>query len=438
MHTGLDLRTDQRLLLQPRMLQSIEILQLPTQDLEGWLAEAALSNEALRLETPEFSTPRSGGREATDAHDEMLRNQPDREPSLADRVEEQLATADLEPVREGWVRFLIGCLDERGYLSTDDGTLLALAERHGLTGGAGELGGAIAGLQALEPRGLGARDAIEALLLQLDPTHPDYPTLCSLLEEYVEDLARNKLPAVARSLSIELTELTRLIASLRDLDPRPAAELASQAAPTLTPDVIVEEGERGWEVRVERGSLPAVSVDPAVQALAKGGEQSADVKRYLRKKLDEARWIVEGLEQRHATLLRVAQVTFAHQARFLRDGPGHLAPLRMTAVAEELELAVSTVSRAVAGKYAQTPWGILALRGFFQAAAGGGEDTARDEVREAVRTVIEGENVAEPLSDDEVVTALSERGHKIARRTVSKYRKELGIPSSYRRRRYSA
>jgi RNA polymerase sigma-54 factor len=437
MHAGLELRADQRLLLQPRMLQSIEILQLPAQDLESWLAEAVLGNEALRLEPPEPVRPR-GGREATDAYDEMLRNHPDRAPSLAERVELQLALADLAPAREEWVRFLIGCLDERGYLSTDDATLLALAEGQGLAGGAGALGAGIAALQELEPPGLGARDAIEALLLQLDPADPDYPTLCTLLEEYIEDLARNKLPAVARSLSIELSELTRLLGELRDLEPRPAAELASRAAPTLTPDVVVEEGERGWEVRVERGALPALSLDPAVHALAQDKGQPTDVRRYLRKKLEEARWVVEGLEQRHATLLRVAQVTFAHQARFLRDGPGHLAPLRMTDVAQELGLAVSTVSRAVAGKYAQTPWGVLPLRGFFQSSAGGDDGTARDEVRERVRAVIGAEDPTQPLSDDEVVAALRQHGHTLARRTVAKYRKELGIPSSYRRRHYGA
>jgi RNA polymerase sigma-54 factor len=333
------------------------------------------------------------------------------------------------------VRFLVGCLDERGFLSPSDEELLALALEAGLAGGRSRLGAAIAALQELEPRGIGARNAIEALLLQLDPADPDYDLLCRLLEEFVEELAKNRLPQVARAMGLELADLERLLDLLRELDPAPAASLVEEAAPVIVPEVMVEAAGEGWEVSVPRSALPAVSVDPSVADLARDRAQGAEVRRYLRGKLDQARWIVEAVAHRGETLLRVARAAFAHQRAFLEEGPGHLAPLTMGAVADELGLHVSTVSRAVAGKFAQTPWGCLPLRSLFQSAAGG-EDTARDEVREAVRALFEGEDKTRPLSDEEAVAALAERGLTVARRTVAKYRKELGIPSSYRRRRF--
>ena len=222
---------------------------------------------------------------------------------------------------------------------------------------------------------------------------------------------------------------------MAELDPRPAAQLVEESAPPIVPDVIVERTEDGYEVLVERSAWPAVAVDPSITQLARDKRQSGEVRSYLRGKIDRARWIVEALEQRGETLLRIAQATFAKQKGFLDRGPGHLAPLKMVDLAAEIGLHTSTVSRAVAGKYAQTPWGILALRYFFQSAGTDGE-TARDDVREQVKRVFEAEDPAKPLSDDDVVEEMRKRGIELARRTVTKYRKELGIPSSYRRRKY--
>jgi RNA polymerase sigma-54 factor len=428
------------MLLLPRMLQSIQILQLPCLELDSFLRQAAEDNEALVVEDPEREEPWEprrprASREATDRYDEWLQNQPDRHASAAEALEEQLALLDLEPEREAWVRLLIRNLDEHGYLSASDEQLLAHAAEEVLGGGADELQRALAVLRSLEPRGIGGRNAIDALLLQLDPEDPEYEALRRLLAEFLGELAKNHLPGVARAMDLSIDEVRALIARLALLDPRPGRQLVEETCPSIQPDVVVEPVEGGgFEVRVDRSAWPAVAVDPAVHELARDKGQTRQVRSYLRGKIDRARWIVEAVEQRGSTLVRIAQALFARQREFLEHGPGHLAPLRMTDLAEALELHVSTVSRAVAGKYAQTPWGILALRRFFQSA--GSDGSARDDVREMVRGVFEGEDAAKPLSDDEVVAALKERGIDLARRTVTKYRKELGIPSSYRRRRY--
>ena len=438
LNASLHLGAEQHLLLQPRMLQSIELLSIPAAELEDWLSAQAESNAALVVDRP--PPERRGTREESEAHDEMLRNQPQRSQGLVEALEEQLLGLELAPSRLEWVRLLIAALDASGFLSTSDEELLRLAQERGLAGGAEELGLALATLQELEPRGIGARDAIEAMLMQLDPADEDYPLLCRLLEEFLEELAKNRMPRVARAMGLALEDLERLIDVLRELDPRPASALVEEGAPRIVPDVLVERGEAGYEVSLKGGQLPTVGIDPDLRALASDRGTAPEVRRWLRGRIDQARWIVEAVAQRGETLLRVSRAVFARQRAFLDHGPGHLAPLTMGEVAEELLLHVSTVSRAVAGKYAQTPWGILPLRSFFQVAAGEGDDgaqsVAQDRLRETLREVFEGEDKSSPLSDDEVVAALAARGIHVARRTVAKYRSELGIPSSYRRRRY--
>lgn len=424
-------RAAQEMLQLPRMLQSIEILKLPVAELCGYLERMGEENEALEV----VPNVRRADRRATDDHDAMLQNQPAPEKGLAERVEEQLALSDLEPELCEWVRFLVSCLDARGYLSASDEFLLELAHERGLEGGAELLGPAISALQGLEPRGLGGRNAIESLLLQLDPSDPFYPHLCRLLEDFLEDLAKNRTKQVARALGLSLEQLSNLLETIRLLDPRPAAALVHESAPIVRPEVRVDRGPDGFEITVDQSGLPGVSLDEGVARLARDREQPAEVREYLRKKVQQARWIAEAVGQRKATLERIATLLFHAQTAFLEDGPGHLVPLGMNDLAEDLGLAVSTVSRAVAGKHAQTPWGVYPLRFFFQAAAGGEGGKARDDVREVVRRVFEGEDPAAPLSDDEVVGVLGRRGIEVARRTVAKYRGELGIPSSYVRRR---
>jgi RNA polymerase sigma-54 factor len=435
----------QHMQLLPRMLQAIEVLQLSSQDLEAWVAEAVGENEALTLETqlePRFSSdggahagPR-GTRQDSDRHAAFLESQPAKDISLAALLEEHLAVLDLAPQALAWVRLLLESLDGNGWLALSDEQLLEEATARDLLGDAQQLALAMNTLRAMEPRGLGARGPIEAMLAQLDDDDPDRAQLELLLRVHLVDLSRNKLPAVARALDVDVAELERLIERVRGLQPRPAAELCGMSAPVIEPDMLVERIGNRFEVTLSGHSTPVISIDPAVEAMAKDKQSSVPVRRYLRERLERARSVVEALEMRRQTLGRIGARVFEHQRAFLDQGPGHLAPLRMKDLADELGIHVSTVSRAVAGKYAQTPWGILPLRHFFQAASGGDEH-AREDVRELVRDVFAREDTAEPLSDDQVVERLRLRGFELARRTVAKYRQELDIPSSYRRRRFA-
>ena len=434
---SLQTHQSQELLLLPRLVQAVEVLQLPAVELDAFLRAAFEDNVALRLDEP--SAPRShgsGSHESSLARDEWLQNQPAAGPGLSERVREQLTLSDLSPEVAAWADLLADCLDEDGLLRLEDDELVRLGEERALEGGVPALVSAITALQSIEPAGIGARDPVEALVLQLDPEDPDHDLLRRLLEDFLEDLTKNRLPSVARALGIKLERLQEVLLSLRGLDPRPGARLSGGSAPPIVPEVVVELGPDGIEVRVDQSGLPAVSLDPDVTELAADGSLEEEARNYLRQRLDRARWLVEAVERRKATLLRVASALFAHQRAFLEHGPGHLLPLRMCALAEELELHVSTVSRAVSGKYAWTPRGVVALRDLFQASGGSSARTARSDVREEVRSVVDSEDPAEPLSDEDIAAAMQGRGLTVARRTIAKYRRELGIPSSYRRRRF--
>jgi len=435
------------------MVQAVEVLALPAAELSSYLLEAFEGNEALSL-TDEAWAPRAraeapppmrragaSGRAASDRHEAWLESQPARAGGLVDEVLAQLANLAIDDELRPWVEHVVGALDSNGYLSASDDSLLALAAERGLAGGDAELGRAIAIVQRLEPRGIGGRNAVEALLLQLDPRDPDYALLCTLLEDFLEDVARNKLPAVAGAMGLEVPELEGLLDRLRELELRPASALDDEAAPAIVPDVLVLERDGGFEVVVDGSGLPPMQIDPEVRALSRDRAIDGATRRHLKGRIDQARWLMQAVQQRKDTLHRVATSVFAHQERFLRDGPRALRPLKMGDVADGLGIHTSTVSRAVAGKHAQTPFGVLPLRWFFQAVGGGGGadgdgDVARDRVRDVVREVVDAEDKARPLSDEALQARLAELGHEVARRTVAKYRAELGIPSSYRRRRY--
>ncbi|MFT6362763.1 MAG: RNA polymerase sigma-54 factor [Planctomycetota bacterium] len=482
------------------MLPALAILELGAMELSGYLREQYESNEALTLEEPrrgeesplvaqtateagrdgsldhsmggDFFEPvfvRRGSAEATDRHAEWLETQPARDRGLLESVEEQLAFLDfralgrahqaqlcalenpgdspglavvLGPDLEPIVRFLVGELDGRGVLLPNNVELLTRAK--GLQFGPNpevSLEAAIEVLQDLSPRGIGARSAVGMLLMQMDPSDEDSDLMQRLLGQHLEDLGKNKLPQVAAALGISVAEVVRLLERLRDFDREVSAQHEAshgQVAPAILPDVIVEEDRHGFTVSVDGAALPKVAIDEDISQLARDSRHDPDLRTYLRSKIDSARLIVDAVEQRRTTLLRVSRALFSHQRAFLEHGPGHLAPLRMGALAEMVGVHRSTVSRAIAGKYAWTPWGMVCLRDFFQGSAGSSDATARVDVREQVRQVVEAEDPAAPLSDEEIVLGMGQRGFKLARRTVAKYRRELGLASSYRRRRFAA
>jgi RNA polymerase sigma-54 factor len=268
---------------------------------------------------------------------------------------------------------------------------------------------------------------------------PDLPVIERLLREHLDALGRNKLPDVAKALRLSLDELQDLLQRMRGLDPRPGAAFGDDAGAPLRPDAFVWLHDGQVLVTLDEASLPDLQVNAEYQALAGDRATASEVRDYLKPKLRSARDLIDAVRQRQATLLRVVEAVMREQRPFLQKGRAAIRPLRMSDIAAQLAIHTSTVSRAIAGKHVQTDRGVFRLRDFFD---GGRIDSAPNEgqgrmaVAEQIAELVAGENKAAPWSDDDLVAELGRRGVTCARRTVTKYRKQLGIPSSYLRRRF--
>ncbi len=295
-------------------------------------------------------------------------------------------------------------------------------------------------VQSLEPRGIAGRTPTETLLLQLDPADLLYREKRCLIEDHLEDLERNRMTRIARDMGLAMDEIQILVEELKALDPRPGGRLAPEQAQAIHPDVVVVETHEGdFTIELINSLIPPLSISEEALDIAGDTAMPANIRKMYAKRIDSARWLIEAIRQRQNTLSRVAQRIFFHQRSFLEHGEDALRPLKMQTVADELSIHVSTVSRAIADKYVQTPRGVKALKFFFTGGTenASGEVESRHKVKNLVKSIIDAEDRSHPLSDDDVAARMKERGLGIARRTVTKYRKQLGIPSSRQRRQWA-
>ena len=446
LETNLSLRPEQRLALLPKMLQSIEVLQMAAVDLLQFVEQEIEQNETLELlEDPveqdlpetvpdrqseeEIFEPRPTARSEDGKH-AFLNNIPDQGGSLLEFIGLQLAWSGVAPDLYKAVRVLAQHLDERGLLLLTDEELSELLPET-------LLDEAIELLQSFEPRGIGARDSVEAMLMQLAPEDPDISDIAAMLREHLPALARNKIPDVAKALGRTPAQVEDLMERIRRLNPRPGEEFIRDDNPVVRPDALVEMDQVGnIQVAVDDRAVPSLGLNSDYAAMISDRSTAADVRRYLRGKLHSAKALIDAVEQRQHTLGRVVTAVMVHQRRFIESGRAAICTLKMADIADDLGLHTSTVSRAIAGKYVQTPHGIFRLRDFFDGGRGNGQGKGRLGVKQRLSDLIADEDPERPLSDDDLVGLLTKEGIGVARRTITKYRKELAIPSSWMRRKY--
>jgi RNA polymerase sigma-54 factor len=469
---------EQRLVQSPQMIQAMQILQLSSLDLEERIADELVENPFLEVkeeERPEGdeSGDESGDGDETDADAafesmvetleryerdfgdgrsrvparedvdrklEAMQNTPATYHSLGGAVLEQVALSGFDERRHEIAEYLAYSLDHRGYLPDPLEEVAEACPVEGVT--VEELEAILDDLRHATHSALGARDIQHCLLLQVEAgalEHLDDGLVRTLIESHIEDIVANRLPRIARATGHTLEEVKQAIESLRTLDPVPGREYGQVPAETIHPDVVVEEIEGSFEVRLTRGGVPELTISATYKKILKQTNRGDAVRKWIKQRLESARWFMDALEQRQSTLLRVSKAVFERQEDFLRRGVKGLAPLRMMEVAEATGVHISTVSRAVAGKYAQTPHGILPLRFFFSggtAKASGGM-ASQASIKQRIKELIEKEDTSAPLSDDRLADLLREReGITIARRTITKYRKAMAIPSSSQRKRF--
>jgi RNA polymerase sigma-54 factor len=483
---GQELRLVQKQVLAPRMIQSMEILQLPIMALQERIDQEVQENPVLELreddpdlpaEEVEREPPDSSSDEERELvideskdneadferlmrmdeewpdhfeersrpsrnrleeegerkHDAMA-NAAARPQSLQDYLHDQLSWFDLDPALRAMCDRIIYNLDPNGYLqssledvvgpnATEDD--LALARR------------ALKVVQGLDPPGVGARDLCECLLLQLKPGMHCFEELQTLISDHLEDITHNRLPAIARKTGYSIERIQEVLAELRKLNPKPGKDFNETFVPPVVPDVFVEPVEGGgYKVRLEDGRTPNLFISPYYRKLLASGQLNDETRDYIKRKLSSAQWLIDSIEQRRNTLTRVAQAIVDHQKNFLDKGPEAIEPLKMQQIADKVGVHVTTVSRAVDDKWIQTPRGIFPLKRFFcgGTVAADGEEVAWDTVRLKLQEIIDAEDKENPLSDEDLVKELAKHGITVARRTVTKYRKAMNIPSSRQRR----
>jgi RNA polymerase sigma-54 factor len=292
-------------------------------------------------------------------------------------------------------------------------------------------------VQNLDPPGIAARDLRECLLMQLTPDMPCYEELRTIISNHLEDLRDNRLPLIEKTTGYSIERIKSVWEHLRKLNPKPGADFAETIVQVVTPDVLLERDDDGnYKVVLPETRLPTLHISNYYRQRLSSGTANAEEKEFIKRKINAAQWLIEAIEQRRSTLTKVSQAIVDYQKRFLEEGPECIEPLKMQQIAEKVGVHVTTVSRAVDDKWIQTPRGIFPLKRFFVGGTTGadGEEVAWDRVRLKLQEIIDNEDKTKPLSDDALVEELGKAGVTVARRTVTKYRKAMNIPSSRQRR----
>jgi RNA polymerase sigma-54 factor len=370
-----------------------------------------------------------------DRHLDMMANAESRPQSLHDYLIEQFAYFDVSPELRQFGEYLIYNLDHNGRLPA---SLPEIVQVYGRSITLADAEQILSLIQRLEPSGVGARDLKECLLLQLRPTTPLREILYTLISQHLDDVLQNRLPLIERKTGYSIDTIRAAIEQLSTFDPFPGTRFESQTSEHIIPELRVDKNEEGkYVVEILNEYVPQLRISKSYQRMLEH-TSDASTKEFIKKRIDSAKWLIDAIEQRYNTLRKVAQATIDHQTAFLDSGPEHLVPLKMQQIADIVGVHVTTVSRAVDDKYIITPRGIFPLKRFF---IGGtttddGEEIAWDVIRIRLKELIDQEDKKNPLSDDAIAEALAKQGYPLKRRTVTKYRKILNIPSSRQRREY--
>jgi RNA polymerase sigma-54 factor len=470
------MRMEQR--LTPQLIQSMAVLQKPVAELEAFVASALETNAALEIAepgaeeepavrpTPEgepppqrgfshlnrfagdydfdgaerapFSPRRFAGDGDRDAKMAAMANTEGRGESLQEHLLNQWALFELDDEARLAGEAIINRLDPDGYLRVPPAEI-AESARPAVSLAALER--ALPHIHKLEPAGIGAREVKECLMLQLDALPGDNTIERTLVRDHLDDVTHNRLPAIAKATGYSLGEITEAMKAMRSmLCLHPGYLVGDRAAPPIRPDVMIEYADSGGglTVRLTRGNVPQLRIREDVAALARSKENGKETREFARRHIEEAATLIDAVSFRRERLLEVARAIAEKQREFFDVGPSGLKILRMGDLAQELGCDPSTISRAVADKYLQTPRGVFPLRYFF---TGGmetesGEAVGWDRVKTRVKELVGSENPHEPLSDDQIAATLKKEGIELSRRTVAKYRQQLDIPSARQRRKY--
>lgn len=432
---------EQRQSLSLAMQRNLQILQASTAELRHIVAQALDSNPVLEdavYESPpdeyadEWSDSMSGSSDAQAGirHDFFMDSLVLPE-TLPQYLLSQIHTSENSPEEVEAVEYLIGSLDDRGFL---DAGLEELAQSSGIS--EDRLGKGLELLRSLDPLGVGAFGLKDSLLIQLSRRGERGSLAYRIVEDFLDDLARRRFEHIAEELDVSPGDVRAAAERISHLDPNPGAPYGFDSNQTISPDIEVVEGDEGLEVYMIKGNLPVLKLSDAYKETLAESADRPEVRKYLKGCFNEARQLIHALEMRQETLLKLAGFIVAQEEDFFRFGMSYMKPLAMNDAADYLGVHPATVSRAVSGKYLHCKYGLFELRFFFSSGYENeeGESVSSHAVREAIAQLVRQEDAAKPLSDSKLADELKKRGLTVARRTVAKYREQLKIlPARFRK-----
>ncbi|MED4228679.1 RNA polymerase factor sigma-54 [Neobacillus cucumis] len=426
-----------KLAMTQELSQAIALLQYSAQELTAFLEDKALENPLLKIDNvnvkPMNPLIDRHVRKRQKTERDWIEQIADKPFSLEEHLLSQLNIASLTVEQLKVIRHLIKNLDENGYLFGD---LFEMAQKLQVEQEIVE--DSLAIIQTLEPAGIGARNLQECLLIQAYYQNPNNELAQTILSEYFIPFAEKKWKPIAKQLGVSMKELQDVFDDIQQLNPKPGAMLLYEPTTYIIPDAMIEQTNEGLIVRMPDESLPRIRFNE--HYYQKFQNQNQQVSRFLHDKVQDYQWIVKSIEQRKETLTKVVAKIVEKQPAFFQKGKQSLVPMTMKEIANELEIHESTVSRAVREKFVQTPIGTLPLKTFFTTTiqtVSAEESTSSAQVKTEISTFVAHENKEKPLSDQEIAERLKEqKGILVSRRTVAKYREQLGIASSSKRKRF--
>jgi len=451
MEMNLKLTQEQKLVMTQEMQLSIRILQMSSVELLDYLEKEYQENPVLDTEMPDEvprdTTPEidyksllkylesdnySGGEVQDYDKDEVSPlNFVSKEETLSEYLTDQIRVLDLDSLTEAIAEFIIDSLDSKGYFSD---SIEEIAELLNIT--IDDVKKALLVVQSLEPVGIGARDLKECLIIQLERKGIATPAHRDVIENHLDDFAEGRTAAIAKSLKLTPGEIQDIMDDIRVLEPKPSRGFADgRGSSYIIPDgsVRIENGEIILEMNTE--FIPRLKISKACRDLMNSSDHK-DAHEYLKDMMNKALFVLKSVDQRKDTVKTVIEAAVNKQKEYFVKGSDFLRPMTMKDIAEELGVHESTISRAIREKYVTTPKGTIRVKDLFKTAAkGSNTEVATDYVRDSIQNMIKGEDARSPLSDQAITDALNASGIDIKRRTVAKYREELGIRSSSKRKR---
>lgn len=355
-----------------------------------------------------------------------------RKEGLSEHLLGQMSELDFEDLENQIAAFIIGNLSEKGYLEVELGEVCKLFSAE-----SDYVEGVLDTIQRMNPPGIAARDLKECLLIQLREHHLKNGVVEKIVEHHMPEMETRNYTVIAKSLGITVDEVIKNAAIIAELDPIPAREFGGDPAYHIIPDVYVYYLSGNWVVSLNEDGLPHLRINDFYKEIGQDKALGKD-KEYIQDKMKSAHWLIKSIQQRQRTIFKVAECIVAMQKDFFEKGIQFLKPMVLRDIAEDIGMHESTISRVTTNKYMYTPRGVFELKYFFNSsvASSDGQDLASESVKNMIKEIVASENEKKPWSDQKIVDLLQEKGVKLARRTVAKYREQLGILPSGKRKKF--